>query len=356
LRAWTAGVRRRSILLGSRADGSPVTAAPAGCNVLVAGPSGSGKSVYAVGILERLAEMGYQYCVVDPEGDYADLPGAVVLGSAEREPTAEEVLTALENPRTNVVISLAGLAASQRQAAFGEIAAHLKKLRATCGRPHWLLAAEAHCLFPANDTGAAVRPDELGSSLLYVSVHPDAMSRSALASVGLVVAMGGHPDATLGAYCRALQIESPAAAGVGLQPGEAMAWACGTGEVPYRFAVQPSAAERRQHRRRLTAGQLSAERSFYFRGPQKKLNLRAQNLPLFMQIGEGVDDETWLHHLRQGDYSRWLTESLKEPGLAAEVAAVERSGAGADATRGRIAAILERFMASAGERGQSVAA
>jgi hypothetical protein len=39
--------------------------------------------------------------------------------------------------------------------------------------------------------------------------------------------------------------------------------------------------------------------SFYFRGPDDKLKLRAQNLAVFVQLAEGVDDETWLFHLRQ---------------------------------------------------------
>ena len=43
---------------------------PAGVNLLVAGSSGSGKSTLATGVLERLAAQGYQFCIIDPEGDY----------------------------------------------------------------------------------------------------------------------------------------------------------------------------------------------------------------------------------------------------------------------------------------------
>ncbi len=193
LRAWTQGTSRRAILLGYREDRTPVCVPPARCNVLIAGPSGSGKSVYAAGILERLAEKGYQYCVVDPEGDYADLPGAVVLGSAEREPSAEEVLTALENPHTNIVINLAGLAADERPAAFKELVAQFAALRATCGRPHWVLVGEAHTLLPAEDSDPAVKPDDLGSSMMYVSVHPESMSPAVLDSVDALIGIGAHP-------------------------------------------------------------------------------------------------------------------------------------------------------------------
>jgi hypothetical protein len=51
--------------------------------------------------------------------------------------------------------------------------------------------------------------------------------------------------------------------------------------------------------------------------------LRAQNLILFVQIAEGVDDETWLYHLRKAEYSRWFGESIKDDDLAQRTAAVE---------------------------------
>ena len=57
---------------------------------------------------------------------------------------------------------------------------------------------------------------------------------------------------------------------------------------------------------------MDPEHRFYFRGPKGELNLPAQNLRIFMQLGEGVDDETWLHHLRQGDYDRWFREIIKD--------------------------------------------
>jgi hypothetical protein len=60
--------------------------------------------------------------------------------------------------------------------------------------------------------------------------------------------------------------------------------------------------------------------AFIFGAPRELLNLRAQNLALFVQIAEGVDDSTWLHHLRAGDYSRWLKDKIKDGELADEVA------------------------------------
>jgi hypothetical protein len=69
-------------------------------------------------------------------------------------------------------------------------------------------------------------------------------------------------------------------------------------------------------------GRVPPERSFYFKGPESKLNLRAQNLILFCQLAEGVDDETWQFHLRNGDYGNWFQTSIKDESLAAEAARI----------------------------------
>jgi len=69
-------------------------------------------------------------------------------------------------------------------------------------------------------------------------------------------------------------------------------------------------------------GELSKDQSFYFRGLEGKLNLRAQNLTVFMQLAEGVDDATWLYHLYQGDYVRWFRTIIKDTDLAEETLAI----------------------------------
>ena len=84
-----------------------------------------------------------------------------------------------------------------------------------------------------------------------------------------------------------------------------------------------SRAERRRHSRKYAEGELPPDRSFYFQGPEGKLNLRAHNLFFFLQLAEGVDDGTWTYHLRRGDYSRWFRERIKDEDLAAEAARVE---------------------------------
>jgi hypothetical protein len=45
---------------------------------------------------------------------------------------------------------------------------------------------------------------------------------------------------------------------------------------------------------------------------------------MFCHIGRGIDDETWLFHLRRGDYSRWIRDSVKDRDLAEVVEHVEK--------------------------------
>ena len=87
--------------------------------------------------------------------------------------------------------------------------------------------------------------------------------------------------------------------------------------------IAPSTVERRRHRRKYAEGELPPDRSFYFKGPADALNLRAQNLILFMQIGEGVDDATWTHHLQNHHYSAWIRECIKDDALADAVREIE---------------------------------
>jgi hypothetical protein len=44
-----------------------------------------------------------------------------------------------------------------------------------------------------------------------------------------------------------------------------------------------------------------------------------------MQLAEGLDDETWNHHLRAGDYSKWFRAGVKDDDLAREAELIEKN-------------------------------
>jgi hypothetical protein len=122
-----------------------------------------------------------------------------------------------------------------------------------------------------------------------------------------------------------------------------MAWLLQVGSAPVPFRPAEPVAVRRRHQRKYAEGELGEDRSFYFRGPKGHLNLRAQNLEIFKQIADGVDDATWKFHLRQHDVSRWFREVIKDEQLASEAADVEARGELSPAeSRARIRGAIER--------------
>ncbi len=106
--------------------------------------------------------------------------------------------------------------------------------------------------------------------------------------------------------------------------------------------VQPHL--KRHHQARGNAqDELDPAQSFYFRGPGNRMNLRAQNINVFIQMTEGLDDETWLYHLRRGDYSLWFAHSLNDADLADAAAAVESDlSLSCAQSRARIIAAIRR--------------
>jgi phosphoglycolate phosphatase-like HAD superfamily hydrolase len=346
---------RRTILLGTRGD-EPVSIAPAGVNLLVAGASGSGKSTLVTGILERLAEQRYQFCVVDPEGDYEEFPDAIVLGSVERPPSMPEILTALQKPDANVVIDLVSLPLQDRPMFFLSLLPQLIELRAKTGRPHWIVVDETHHLLPVDWKPAAMILPEAFTSMLYVTVHPDSVAPAVLSNVGVLAVTGKAAESTIGTFCRAAGATAPSIPAAALEPGHALVWWLRRREAPFTLRIAPPHTTLRRHRRKYAEGELAPERSFYFKGPEAKLNLRAHNLITFMQIADGVDDETWVHHLRKGDYSQWIAAAIKDRTLAEQVREIEQGGLSPSGSRRRIRAAIEArytLPAQAGASGTS---
>src|SRR5262249_36181877 len=126
-------------------------------------------------------------------------------------------------------------------------------------------------------------------------------------------------------FARAAGVAPPPIANVDLNPGEASVWFRDSGEVIERMQSVPGKAERKRHRRKYAQGELEEERIFYFRGREGKLNLRANNLNTFLQLAAGLDDDTWRYHLERGDYSNWLSSSIKDEGLGQAVKGIEEN-------------------------------
>jgi hydroxymethylpyrimidine pyrophosphatase-like HAD family hydrolase/GTPase SAR1 family protein len=317
-------LNRYQLLLGTRDDRSEVKLDPYGCNVLVAGTSGSGKSTLTTGLLERMAAQNYQYCIIDPEGDYEAMPNAVVLGSNKREVQVNEVMELLNQPGQNLVVNLLGIKLEDRPAFLEQLLPRLREQRASTGRPHWLIIDEAHHMLPAATDSQSANLLQTMKNVLFITVHPDHMAHAALTSVDILLTIGETPAEMVRFFSEAIGQPAPDTPSASLETGEALFWSRHATLAPFRFRSAPPEAEHRRHKRKYAEGELSQERSFYFRGPEGALNLRAQNLILFMQLAEGVDDATWQYHLGNGDYSNWFRSVLRDNELADEAAQIEQ--------------------------------
>lgn len=336
---------RRNILIGMHENSEEVSIPATGLNLLLAGSSGSGKSTLATGILERVIEQGYQFCVIDPEGDYEGFAGAVMFGTSQRGPGMAEILTALDGANTNLIVNLVGLSLQDRPDLFLALLPALQEHRAKFGRPHWILIDETHHLMPRDWQPVQDVMAQDWTGIVYVTVHPDQIAKQVLHMVDVVAALGDDPAGTIARFCRTLDVPVPQMEPTALNHGEAIFWDRRSHRPPYRVRIAPCEADRRRHRRKYAEGELPSDRSFFFRGPDNVLNLRAHNLILFMHMAEGVDEATWLHHLRQSDYSKWMEEGIKDPHLAEAVRLIEQqSSISAERSRQLVrSAIEERY-------------
>lgn len=347
LRSLDSRLNRHAITVATRSDDKAVSIHPYCGSLLFAGPSGSGKSTAATGVLESLAEQKYQFCLVDPEGDYENFMGAIQLGTHQSAPEVKQVLKTLEDPKQNLVVNLLGIPVPDRPVLFASLFGQLVDLRARTARPHWLVVDEAHHML-SSWTPSGELPQAL-AGVIYITVHPEYIAKSALEQLEIVVAVGPEPQKTLGALADALGALAPAVPDHQLRANEGVVWCRKTDEPPFVAKLSVPKSERRRHLRKYADGELGPDRTFYFKGPENKLNLKAQNLQVFTTIADGVDDETWLFHLRRSDYSRWFRDAIKDLELADEVAAIERERASdAQASRrGVIEAIERRYTAAA---------
>jgi HAD superfamily hydrolase (TIGR01484 family) len=335
---------RAEIELGQDERGAKVTVHAYGRRLLVCGTSGSGKSTLTTGFLERLTEKRYQFCLFDPEGDYTAFEDTIVVGDEQTAPKNDEIVDLLIGGDKNVVVNLLGVPLEQRSAFFAALLARLMECRTRWGRPHWIVVDEAHHMLPEGHVILADALEHLPAGLLLVTVHPERLAARILAAIDTLIVVGEAPEDAFQAFARAAGTLAPHVGDARLPPGEALVWSPARARNVVRMRTTPPKAERHRHRRKYAQGALGEDKSFYFRGPSGALNLRAHNLALFLQIADGVDDETWMHHLRQHDYSHWLRDAIKNPQLADEVYALEgQPELGPRASRGKIREAIEKI-------------
>ena len=315
----------RRLLVGT-CENQEVCLPSFGGPVLICGPSGSGKSTLANRVVDAVMENECQFCLVDPEGDFESFQGAVVLGGPNAAPQIEEAMHALQQPDSNVVICLTGIAIPDRPAFFLQLLGQLNQLRTKTGRPHWLILDEAHHLMPVNwQPPTELLPTDW-KNVVLITLNASSLPMAVAQRVEVVAIVGLDAEQTMLDFGIAANRDTPHLPEPHLEVGEVWFWNITDLTCPQRLRAFKSDREHNRHRRKYAEGQLSAEKCFYFRGPNESLNLRAQNLIVFCQLAEGIDDETWSFHLGRNDFSHWFRNCINDEDLAAETELISGRG------------------------------
>jgi hypothetical protein len=208
-----------------------------------------------------------------------------------------------------------GVAVADRPTYFEKLFGEIMQLRGRTGRPHWLILDEAHhILFCSRDESVNLHPDHI-ANMVFITLEPEHIARPILHGVDLILAIGSEPGKVISTFSSAVGEEPPALDNKPLEKGETMAWWRDPRGDPFLFRSFPPSLLRHRHVRKYAEGDVKLG-AFIFRGPDGKLKIRAQNLNIILQIGDGVDDLTWNYHLRNGDFENWFRWIIKDRELA----------------------------------------
>jgi hypothetical protein len=283
-------------------------------NLLVTGASGSGKSYLAGLVVERLLALDYSVCVIDPEGDYEHLGGlrdTAYLGGEAPDP---RVLSRILAHRFGSAVFDTSQVSPEHRPRLWRAALHaVGDARRRTGSPHWLVVDEAHVVFGLSDCACdLVAGAQAG--LCLVTYRPSDLCPDAMRECDVVLAAegGGKRAVASGAL-------------VGSEP------------IPFRVARRARAHVRHEHK--YAEARVAPAQRFYFRRQGVNTGRTAANLHELVDELALADVETVSHHLRAGDFSRWIAGVFHDETLAHELRGIETAAA---SPRAAVAEIIAR--------------
>lgn len=305
---------RHYLDLGTLPDDGTFSISPWRSGILLAGVSGGGKTTFTISIIESLIRKEYQFCLIDPEGDYPDLPSAMVIGNEVSLPPMEEIKQLLKDPQQNLVICTLSIPLHDRPEFFSRLLDVLAGLRRSYSRPHWLIMDEAHHLVPAPSGITADRFPPDFNNFIVISTSPHALHATALSKIGMIISIGDNPAYPFEQFGRILQCEVPSDI-PRLAAGEICVWERSSSRPPYIVRYNQPHQLQQRHKKKYAQGDMG-DNSFIFTGEDRRLHLVANNLILFQHIAEGLDIDTWVYHLRRKDFTNWFRKTIHDEDLA----------------------------------------
>lgn len=315
-------------------------------NVLVVGDPACGKSRFAKMLTEKMVEQGFEFCVIDPEGDYHGLDHSVAIAQPAMTPRSEEALAVLRQTGANVVINTVTLDPVGRRQLASELLDPIADLRARSGRPHWVIIDEAHQIFPAG-VGPGLKLAAAFPATIFITVAPEGLSDDVLRRIDAVIAFGTAAAEHLARLGKIAGFAVPSQIG-DLRTDEVLAWIRDHAKgVPFAVKIDAPWQLHRRHAGKYAVGDVGEQRSFYFCAPNSRTTVRARNVCEFVHLSRQLDDATWEKHLRHNDYSVWFRDVIRDEELARETRKIEddRQLAPSDSRAKISSMILSRYAA-----------
>jgi len=324
---------RRRLLLGHTDDGSPLTLAVRGRNVLIAGDPKSGKS-WVTGLLcEQLILYGYSLCILDPEGDYISLealPGVVVLGGADPLPRTRDLLRTLRHADVSVVIDLSHTGYEEKLEYLRSVLPAVATLRRQTGLPHRIIVDEAHYFLHDPNVSELVDVELNGYTL--ITYRASQLRRDVLTATQVVIVTRESDPReiselyTLCRSCEGRTTESEWRQLIGnLVIGEAIALPITeeTQGAVRRIRLAPRLTPHIRHASKYIDLPVPESRAFVFWRNGSLTGQRARTLHEFVEIIERARPLVLDGHLRRNDFSNWITNVFGDYPLAKTIRRLE---------------------------------
>ena len=309
-------VERIGMPLGQSSDACTVWLPPESV-LLILGNSGSGKSSYVTWLTERMVEAHQGFCIIDPEGDYLNLEGAVTIGGLTVPLTTEESVRDLLQARLNVVVNTLALDPPARVQLFGELLPFIQRLRSKTGRPYWFVVDEAHYMLP--HCGVWPRGFLANMGAVIVALDFDQVCPSLLEGVDVLITQGSTARELVQRFAQQVQRRCPEFPEGSPGAEHICLWDLHKGEtVVLLDQMQPNQKHHR-HSGKYAVGNVGAWHAFYF----PALGQSASNLTEFLSSLARLDDPAFHKHRSAGDFSNWFREVIRDDVLANKTHLIE---------------------------------
>lgn len=330
----------RRLVLGYTKEGLPVYLDPltlVDSRLGIFGASNSGKSWLAGLLTEELFRLGYQVCIIDPEGDYramASMTHSLHLGVSDTPlPSIADLVNLLEWHSVSLVLDLSTRTPEERVGYVLEFARALRGLRARRGRPHWFLIDEAQSFFPHEGgelTNLLLESMQEGLGVGLVSYRPSQLSPLLLEKLDhCLLTRLGIPEEiqALAPYLSQFE-EGPEVLSQISNLPVGQTFLCSSTfrplasklQSPVRFQTGPRSIPHIRHLQKYLRAPLPENKRFYFyTSDGRSLGYSAANLWEFRQLLSGLPLDSLTYHHHRGDFESWLLDVLGDSEMARQV-------------------------------------